>query len=98
LRETFFPAESGDLILVRLRLTAKRNGHPTARSSRYQVPFIAFFSAETVDLMLVRLRLTAKRNNRLTARCCRNPVPLFAFFFASLRLCVRLSSLLKVAI
>jgi hypothetical protein len=48
--------------------------------------------------MLVRLGLTAKRNNRLTARRYRNPVPLFAFYFASLFLCVRLSSLLRVAI
>jgi hypothetical protein len=85
LRETVFSAESGDLMLVRLRLTAKRYGHPTARSSRYQVPFIAFFSAESGDLMLVRLRLTAKRYGHPTARRYRNPVPSIAFFFASLR-------------
>jgi hypothetical protein len=80
-------------MLVRLRLTAKRYGHPTARRYRNPVPSIAFFSAESGDLMLVRLRLTAKRIGHPTARCYRNSVPLFAFFFASLRLCVRLSSL-----
>jgi len=57
-----------------------------------------FFFAESGDLILVRLRLTAKRNGRPNARCYRNPVQLFAFFFAPLHLCVRLSSLLRVAI
>ena len=82
--------------MVRLRLTARRNNRPPlcAFASLRET----FFSAESDDLMLVRLRLTAKRNNRPIARRYRNPVPLFAFFFAPLRLCVRLSSLLKVAI
>jgi hypothetical protein len=52
LRETFFSAESDDLMLVRLRLTAKRYGHPTARCYRNPVPLFAFYFAslrETVS-------------------------------------------------
>jgi hypothetical protein len=101
LRETFFSAESGDLILVRLRLTAKRKNvlpfaplHLCVRhwfTPPLSVPFAPLH--QTQERILVRLRLTAKRIGHPTARCYRNPVPLFAFFFASLRLCVRPSSL-----